>query len=216
MDPESRRKMWQVIEAVSQTRSVVLVSHSMEECEALCTRVGIMVSGRLQCLGSCQRLKDKFGAGYQIELRCKEKTNLHNTLDDVSTTANESNVQIAVQLPDVVTSSHSIQDTDISSVPVTAADTSVPDSNKHMTPQLLECMRLCKSIMNSLEILEAHGNYMRIKTIENIDLAHAFDLFEKNKEGLGIVDYSISQATLEQIFIRFAQEQEEEQMKDAL
>ena len=49
MDPEARRSMWEVIEAVSGKRSVVLVSHSMEECEALCTRIGIMVSGRLQC-----------------------------------------------------------------------------------------------------------------------------------------------------------------------
>jgi ATP-binding cassette, subfamily A (ABC1), member 3 len=39
MDPESRRKMWTVIEEVSASRSVVLVSHSMEECEALCTRI---------------------------------------------------------------------------------------------------------------------------------------------------------------------------------
>ena len=25
-----------------------------------------MVSGRLQCLGSCQHLKERFGAGYQV------------------------------------------------------------------------------------------------------------------------------------------------------
>ena len=32
----------------------------MEECEALCTKIGIMVSGRLQCLGSVQHLKHKY------------------------------------------------------------------------------------------------------------------------------------------------------------
>lgn len=70
MDPEARRAMWGVIEKVSAQRSIVLVSHSMEECEALCTRVGIMVSGRLQCLGTTQHIKGKFGASYQLECRC--------------------------------------------------------------------------------------------------------------------------------------------------
>jgi len=71
MDPEARRSMWSVIEQVSSKRTIVLVSHSMEECEALCTRVGIMVSGRLKCLGSPQHIKSRFGAGYQIEIRVK-------------------------------------------------------------------------------------------------------------------------------------------------
>ena len=38
MDPFARRQMWDVIAAVSEQRSVVLTTHSMEECEALCTR----------------------------------------------------------------------------------------------------------------------------------------------------------------------------------
>ena len=40
----------------------------MEECEALCSRVGIMVGGRLRCLGSVQHLKSKFGEGLMVEL----------------------------------------------------------------------------------------------------------------------------------------------------
>jgi len=38
MDAFARRQMWDVIAAVSADRSVVLTTHSMEECEALCTR----------------------------------------------------------------------------------------------------------------------------------------------------------------------------------
>ena len=40
-----------------------------QECEALCTRAGIMVGGRLRCLGSLTQLKAKFGDGYQIDLK---------------------------------------------------------------------------------------------------------------------------------------------------
>lgn len=36
-----------------------LGSHSMEECEALCTRLAIMVNGRFCCLGSAQHLKGR-------------------------------------------------------------------------------------------------------------------------------------------------------------
>lgn len=36
-----------------------LLLPSMEECEALCTRLAIMVNGRLKCLGSIQHLKNR-------------------------------------------------------------------------------------------------------------------------------------------------------------
>ncbi|RVE62121.1 hypothetical protein OJAV_G00177550 [Oryzias javanicus] len=52
MDPHSRRFLWNAIMSVIQDgRAVVLTSHSMEECEALCTRLAIMVNGTFQCLG---------------------------------------------------------------------------------------------------------------------------------------------------------------------
>jgi ATP-binding cassette subfamily A (ABC1) protein 3 len=41
----------------------------MEEVEALCTRIGIMVGGRLRCVGSAQHLRSTHGAGFSAELR---------------------------------------------------------------------------------------------------------------------------------------------------
>ncbi|XP_049752159.1 ATP-binding cassette sub-family A member 2 isoform X4 [Elephas maximus indicus] len=59
MDPKARRFLWNlVLDLIKTGRSVVLTSHSMEECEALCTRLAIMVNGRLRCLGSIQHLKN--------------------------------------------------------------------------------------------------------------------------------------------------------------
>jgi ABC-type multidrug transport system ATPase subunit len=71
MDPVARRFMWEVITDIVTKRekcSVILTTHSMEECEALCTRIGIMVGGKLRCLGSSQRLRNQYGHGYQIEI----------------------------------------------------------------------------------------------------------------------------------------------------
>lgn len=65
MDPVARRSMWDVIvDAITRRNvSMVLTTHSMEECEALCGRVGVMVAGSLMCLGSIQHLKSRFGNG---------------------------------------------------------------------------------------------------------------------------------------------------------
>jgi ATP-binding cassette subfamily A (ABC1) protein 12 len=51
--------------------TIVLTSHSMEECEALCTRLGIMVNGQFQCLGNIQHLKSKYGKGYSLIIKCE-------------------------------------------------------------------------------------------------------------------------------------------------
>jgi len=70
MDPAARRHMWNVILELAKDRCVVLTTHSMEECEALCSRVGIMAGGKLQCLGAPQHLKNRFSQGYQLEIKC--------------------------------------------------------------------------------------------------------------------------------------------------
>ncbi|TYZ65804.1 hypothetical protein PybrP1_003442, partial [[Pythium] brassicae (nom. inval.)] len=72
MDPVSRRFMWDVISEIStynKESTVVLTTHSMEECEALCTKVGIMVGGGLKCLGSVQHLKSRFGDGLMFDAK---------------------------------------------------------------------------------------------------------------------------------------------------
>ena len=149
MDPEARRQMWHIIEKVSSNRSVVLVSHSMEEVEALCTRICVMVSGRIQCIGSAQHLKGRFGGDYQVEVR----SNINKKED---------------------------------------------------------CIAMCMKVMPSAKLDESHGGYFRLKVDRNIDLTSVFQSFEDNKSELEIFDYSVSQCTLEQIFIQFAKEQEEE------
>ncbi|KAH9371563.1 hypothetical protein HPB48_012025 [Haemaphysalis longicornis] len=40
----------------------------MEECEAACDRLCIMVAGQMTCVGTLQHLKDKFGKGYTMQL----------------------------------------------------------------------------------------------------------------------------------------------------
>lgn len=48
----------------------------MEECDALCTKIVIMVNGEFVCLGSPQHLKNKFGQGYTLIVQLKTSDNV--------------------------------------------------------------------------------------------------------------------------------------------
>ncbi|KAL7385149.1 hypothetical protein ABVT39_016568 [Epinephelus coioides] len=69
MDPHTKRHLWKIIsEEVKGKCAVVLTSHSMEECEALCGRLAIMVKGQFCCLGSLQHIKNRFGSGFTVKM----------------------------------------------------------------------------------------------------------------------------------------------------
>jgi len=68
LDPETKRAMWTLVDLAKQGRAIVLTTHSMEEADALCGRIGIMAYGKLRCLGNSLHLKDKFGEGYKISV----------------------------------------------------------------------------------------------------------------------------------------------------
>ncbi|XP_061179443.1 phospholipid-transporting ATPase ABCA3-like [Saccostrea echinata] len=76
VDPAARRQMWNVLSKVRTSgRTLVLTSHSMEECDALCTKIVIMVNGRFVCFGSPQHLKNKFAQGYTLTVRLARDNN---------------------------------------------------------------------------------------------------------------------------------------------
>ncbi|KAH9679343.1 ABC transporter A family member 1 [Citrus sinensis] len=75
MDPIAKRFMWEVISRLSTRQgktAVILTTHSMNEAQALCTRIGIMVGGQLRCIGSPQHLKTRFGNFLELEVKPTE------------------------------------------------------------------------------------------------------------------------------------------------
>lgn len=61
IDPYSKRQLWTIINKTRNSgKTVILTTHLMDECEALCTRIAIMVAGEFKCLGSVQHLKNKY------------------------------------------------------------------------------------------------------------------------------------------------------------
>ncbi|XP_043312515.1 phospholipid-transporting ATPase ABCA3-like [Cervus canadensis] len=155
MDPVARRLLWN---AVTQTResgkAIIITSHSMEECDALCTKLAIMVKGKFMCLGSPQHLKNKFGNVYilKVKINTDEK---ENKLEDFKT----------------------------------FMETTFPGSELKDENQ---------GIINY---------YVPSK---NNSWGEMFGILEEAKEEFNLEDYSISQITLEEVFLTFAGQQNPE------
>ncbi|KAG1677981.1 ATP-binding cassette sub-family A member 2 [Nymphon striatum] len=137
MDPYARRFLWdRIISLVKEGRSVILTSHSMEECEALCSRLAIMVNGQFKCLGSIQHLKNRFGEGYCVSMRTKIINDDYDNSD------------------------------------------------------------------------EKHYNLLKYELkSESISLSYVFAKMEEALDELPIEDYSVSQNTLDNVFINFVKKQ---------
>ncbi|KAI8925025.1 hypothetical protein BC831DRAFT_284716 [Entophlyctis helioformis] len=66
LDPEVRRLIWNIVNEARLGKTIVLTTHSMEEAEALCQRIGIMAKGTLRCLANPIRLKQTYGSGFRL------------------------------------------------------------------------------------------------------------------------------------------------------
>ncbi|XP_077973323.1 cholesterol transporter ABCA5-like isoform X3 [Styela clava] len=176
MDPKTKRFLWNTISSAFEgtNRGAILTTHYMEEADALCSRVGIMVLGQLRCIGSTQHLKDKFGQGYILEIK----------LD------------------------HQLQEGEEDG-----------EGGEHIPPESDDLDIFVRGLFPSVEEPEKFGNRLtyKIKRDDVISLANVFSSMEEAKTRLGIEEYSFSQSTLEQVFLRFAKEQavkdEEEQQR---
>lgn len=61
LDPQSRRNLWEKIEAIREKgNGVVLTTHSMEEAEAVCDRLAIIDHGRVLTIDTPEGLIEKY------------------------------------------------------------------------------------------------------------------------------------------------------------
>jgi ATP-binding cassette, subfamily A (ABC1), member 3 len=237
MDPMARRFMWDVISDIVTEREkccLILTTHSMEECEALCSRVGIMVGGVLRCLGSCMRLRNRYGLGFQIELLLE--------FPDASLVVGKSEAIAAaagVTLQENATISASQLNPVMESVdcaallPRIASDSTGSDLKAALDingalsiKQLASWILLENRIEALLQFMEANfpgyivreiqGSKIRVEVPfllgdgSQRKLSTMFGVMEREKASLFVREYSIAQTSLEQIFNYFASQQTEE------
>ncbi|CAF1369748.1 unnamed protein product, partial [Rotaria sordida] len=162
LDAAAKRKLWKVIRAARDVGlTIIMTSHSMEECEALCTKIGIMKMGQFMCLGNLQHLRNRFGNGYAIKVKV-----VGDNVDNIKT-------QLMSDLPGI-----EIQDqhNEVLFCNVPFSHSSTDGRNSTQLPY---------------------------------NLAHVFEILNKKKEQKIIESYSVTQTTLEQIFVQLAGEDED-------
>ncbi|XP_059047165.1 phospholipid-transporting ATPase ABCA1-like [Achroia grisella] len=165
VDPAAKRQVWQALRgAMSSGRGVVLTSHSMEECEALCSRLTIMVGGGFRCIGTPQHLKNKFSQGFTLTIKLR----MDEAATDVSKRTSVDNLKQYV-------------------------------CSNFTSPKLME---------------EYQGLLTYYLPDSTMAWSRMFGIMENAKRELDVEDYSISQTTLEQIFLQFTKYQDAENSED--
>lgn len=66
LDPGVKRSIWNVVESMRENRCVLITTHSMDEAEALCNRIGIMAKGSLVCVGTQSHLRNRYGDTFEL------------------------------------------------------------------------------------------------------------------------------------------------------
>ena len=75
LDPQAKANLFNLIkEQVKSGSCVLLTTHSFEDAESLSHRVGFLMAGKLNSLGSVAHLKNKFHAAYELKLSFKFPT----------------------------------------------------------------------------------------------------------------------------------------------
>ncbi|KAH7858115.1 hypothetical protein Vadar_020147 [Vaccinium darrowii] len=91
LDPASRNNLWNVVKRAKQNRAIILTTHSMEEAEHLCDRLGIFVDGSLQCIGNPKELKARYGGSYVFTMTTSSnhEEEVENLVKNLSPKANK-------------------------------------------------------------------------------------------------------------------------------
>ena len=180
----------------------------MEECEVLCTRIAIMVDGKFKCLGSVQHLKTRFGDGYTLTVKIKEtidgnNLNSLNYVDDIQSSFSSSSCSTNTSLQSVA-SSLLVQ--------------KILNNNKYISIIYNE---LVQNISKNCKLKERHFNNVYQFEIpclynENACLGEIYRMIELNKLRFNIIDYSLTQNTLDNVFINFIKEHTDKKKKNQL
>lgn len=202
VDAAAKRVLWKTISGRSEAQTVLLTTHSMEEADALCDRVGILVGGCLKCLGSAQHIKSKYGNGYQLELLLK----VVRTEGPANTSTEISFEEFAAVERRIVGELSELTG-GFSPSEKSEAATALPPRGGTVLVEVLESTRVAEDRWKLTLALPKQklGSVFRW-CCRASDQARG--LMEESGTCVFLEDYALGQPTLEQVFLKFAREQE--------
>ena len=225
MDPEARRFMWSVIHKMStkgRKSSVIMTTHSMDEAETLCKRMGIMVNGEFVCMGKANQIKDKYGFGYEADLRIKtmneqQKEEIYKKYNyNQNTLITNENIKEILKQMNKKNYLNELKEGRLGDRIMRELDL---NGNIHIDTLLnwlffvensLKFIIKGKKYFDEIIISEhIENNFLFKMKKEHCDksIGFFFGLFEEAKESCFVTEYSIQKTSLEQIFNKFANNQ---------
>merc|ERR1719409_1229893 len=222
MDPEARRFMWDVIAEITQTRkqaTVVLTTHSMEECEALCNKITIMVNGAFRCIGTHKEVKELYGQGRELSLKLVSPTQAEVMQMQSKWSADG----IVSQTRTITRSALAAWATQQDSWLGTAVNSAIAPFPEATPTSIASATVLsewfinatnAKKILEWVKVLDENAEWLawasttfRFKLFGGGSLPSLFNSMYTNKDRLKMTEYAVSPTSLEQIFHAFAKEQ---------
>ena len=235
VDPVSKRLMWDLLRKERQRRTLVLTTHSMTEAEALSSRIAIMGKGELRCIGSPQHIKSKYGRGVYLQVQAPPASapillsRLQSLFHMVQPGEAHGQTQVpsrqvGIQSGEVhVASSSSFQGnmnvivTMQGEARTSAEATERGDAGQEtMIEQVvdgeIQFMSFCLQCTDSRNANKSGGGAGGAVEgsglmLGGLPLADLFSAMEEWKAELKVADYSISQVTLEQVFLTVTREE---------
>uniref|UniRef100_A0A0K0EFG7 ABC transporter domain-containing protein n=1 Tax=Strongyloides stercoralis TaxID=6248 RepID=A0A0K0EFG7_STRER len=181
IDPKARRAIWNLLTEVrKQNQSILLTSHSMDECETLCTKIGFMNKGKLSHIGTSQHLKSKFGSDYILEIIFEKPT-----------------LQILNEINDIIISKFNCPSADVKILTNTLR-WHIPKTNYTWSV-----------LYDFVEKL-----YLKYSYISPLETTSSMTSINGAPKGPSIKDYSITQNSLEQVFLRLSAMHEKSHRED--
>lgn len=198
MDPVSRRGVWNLIERVKRGRVTLLTTHSMEEADILGDKIAIMKGGRIAALGTSLRLKNRFGSGYTVSVIAKEDS-MKQVQDFVFDSFDATK---ALRSAEENGSSAHVREVD---------DADDAPKKKKKKPQKQDDAADATHAVASSGGVELVSQVQAVSTFKiPLNFASVLPDFFENLEGvkkkLGIKDFQLSMTTLEEVFLKVADE----------
>ncbi|PGH05330.1 hypothetical protein GX51_03051 [Blastomyces parvus] len=203
MDAASKRVMWRTLAAIVPGRSLVLTTHSMEEADALANRAGIMAKTML-ALGTTDDLRRRHGNAYHVHIVHKaaphtSEAEMERMRDWVSTSLPDASIeqktyhgQLRFSVPGLSSvATRGLDSRDSISIE-NNAERQISYDFGEKGPAVTAAPRLPQNLSSPAPLAATSGG---------INVSTLFTLLERNKDALGFEYYSVSQTTLDQVFL---------------
>mmetsp|Transcript_45107 Transcript_45107/g.130239 ORF Transcript_45107/g.130239 Transcript_45107/m.130239 type:complete len:2061 (+) Transcript_45107:77-6259(+) len=212
MDPVARRHMWNVIQSIAQRREhnlVVLTTHSMEEADALCSKIAIQASGQVRCLGTPQQLKERHGSGLELNVRLESPSGqaLRSRCSDWGGRPEDLCEPSQAEAFAAGAEKHFAGEISLGAL---AEWRLLNESADALSAFLRE--RCLVSDTAEVECVERFGRTLSYRLSGScpgggpLHYGELFELLEGNRDRLHLADFQLSQGTLERTFNRLAAE----------